>query len=188
MMREMDSAPSAPGLSPLRVLLTRDRIALRVREMGEQISRDFAGDPLIVVGVLKGAAVFLADLVRCLSVDATFDFVEVSSYGTGSTSSGVVRLLKDVSHDIGGRNVLLVEDILDTGLTLDYLRGSLLARHPRMLKTAVLLDKPSSHRLKIAADYVGFEIGNDFVVGYGLDLNERYRNLPDVCVLDFGSR
>lgn len=167
----------------LEVLYTRDQISKRVAEMGEEISRDFAGQKVVLVGVLKGATIFLADLARCISLDATFDFLSTSSYGKGHQQSGEVRLLKDVDHSVEGQNIILVEDILDTGLTLSYLRRVLSAHQPRSLKIAALLDKPARRIQKIDGDYIGFTIPNKFVVGYGLDYAERYRNLPDICVI-----
>ena len=137
----------------------------------------------MLVGVLKGAAVFLADLARRIEADCTFDFVAVSSYGKGTTSGGQVKLIKDLDESIEDKNVILVEDILDTGLTLSFLRKLLGQHHPRSLKLAALLDKPSRRLLPIEADYVGFEIPNHFVVGYGMDAAERYRNLPDIRLL-----
>jgi hypoxanthine phosphoribosyltransferase len=172
----------------LRVLIEQEKISARVRELAAQISRDFSGESVVLIGVLKGAAVFLADLARALTVDATFDFIAVASYGAASKTSGVVRLLKDVSDDIANQNVILVEDIVDTGLTLNYLRGLLADRGPRQLKIAVLLDKPSRRLLPIEADYTGFKIPDEFVVGYGLDLGERYRNLPEICVVEQGRK
>jgi hypoxanthine phosphoribosyltransferase len=178
----MVHAAPAPR-SALRVLITRQQIEARVRELAAEISRDFDEQSVVLVGVLKGAAVFLADLARSLELDATFDFIAVSSYGATSKSSGVVRLLKDVTDDLSGKNVVLVEDIVDTGLTLNYLRGLLADRGPRALRIAALLDKPSRRLMTIEADYTGFKIPDEFVVGYGLDFDERYRNLPDICVL-----
>lgn len=167
----------------LEVLFTRDQIAERVREMGAQITRDLAGEKLVMIGVLKGAAPFLADLARCVDVDATFDFVAVSSYGKSSRTSGAVKLIKDLDEPIEGKNVLVVEDILDTGITLTYLRKIFLQHHPKSLRIAALLDKPSRRIEKIDADYVGFAIPNLFVIGYGMDYAERYRNLPDICLM-----
>ncbi|MDE3200658.1 MAG: hypoxanthine phosphoribosyltransferase [Acidobacteriota bacterium] len=167
----------------LEVLYTRQQIAERVAAMGAQISHDLEGEKLVMVGVLKGAAPFLADLARAVTVDATFDFVAVSSYGSGQRSSGAVRLIKDLDHPIEGKNVLIVEDILDTGLTLAYLRKIFLNQHPKTLRIATLLDKPSRRIEKIEADYVGFSIPNLFVIGYGMDYAERYRNLPDICLM-----
>jgi hypoxanthine phosphoribosyltransferase len=165
-----------------RLLFSRDQIAQRVREMAAEISRDYAREPVILVGVLKGASVFLSDLARQIDLDATFDFISVASYG-GTQSTGEVRLNKDVDSSLAGRNVILVEDILDTGLTMTFLRKMFLARQPRSLKIAVLLDKRSRRLVPVEPDYLGFPIGDEFVVGYGMDLAERYRNLPDICVL-----
>ena len=167
----------------LEILYTRQQIADRIAEMGAKITRDLNGEPLIMVGVLKGAAPFLSDLARAVDLDATFDFVAVSSYGKGSRSSGAVKLIKDLDHPIEGKNVLIVEDILDTGLTLAYLRKIFLQHHPKTLRIAALLDKPSRRIEKIEADYTGFSIPNLFVVGYGMDYAERYRNLPDICLM-----
>jgi len=176
-----------------KVLITRQQIAQKVRELGAQISRDFDGESIIFVGVLKGAAIFLADLAREVQLDANFDFIGVSSYGNrpspnqelrhGWDSTGEVRLTKDVDHSLNGKNVIIVEDILDTGLTLTFLKKILGAHQPRALKLAALLDKPSRRKMPIEADYVGFKIEDHFVVGYGLDYAERYRNLPDICVI-----
>jgi hypoxanthine phosphoribosyltransferase len=144
-------------------------------------SRSPSASPM--VGVLKGAAPFLADLARTVQVDATFDFVATSSYGKGVRSSGAVKLIKDLDAPIEGKNVLVVEDILDTGLTLSYLRKFMMQQHPKTLRIATLLDKPSRRLEKIEADYVGFSIPNLFVIGYGMDYAERYRNLPDICLM-----
>jgi hypoxanthine phosphoribosyltransferase len=167
----------------LEVLYTRQQIAERVAELGAQITRDLNGEKVVLVGVLKGAAIFLSDLARALDVDATFDFVAVSSYGNGQRSSGAVKLIKDLDDPIEGKNVLVVEDILDTGLTLSYLRNFFLRQNPKSLRIATLLDKPSRRLEKIEADYVGFSIPNLFVIGYGMDYAERYRNLPDICLM-----
>lgn len=167
----------------LEVLFTRDRIRHRVAEMGRQIDRDYAGERIVLVGVLKGAAIFLADLARSISGDNTFDFVAVSSYGKEQHSTGAVKLIKDLDHPIEGKNVIIVEDILDTGLTLGFLRNLLEQHHPKTLRIAALLDKPSRRLIKIDADYVGFTIPNQFVIGYGMDFAERYRNLPDICLM-----
>jgi len=167
----------------LEVLLTREQIAERVRQMGEQITRDLAGEKLVMIGVLKGAAPFLADLARAVTVDTTFDFVAVKSYAKGRTSSGAVKLIKDVDEPLEGKNVLIVEDILDTGLTLTYLRKIFLQHHPKSLRIAALLDKPSRRIEQIEADYIGFSIPNLFVIGFGMDYAERYRNLPDICLM-----
>jgi hypoxanthine phosphoribosyltransferase len=167
----------------LEILYSRQQIAERVAEMGAQITQDMKGEKLVMVGVLKGAAPFLADLARAVQADATFDFVATSSYGQGQRTSGAVRLIKDLDHPIEGKNVLMVEDILDTGLTLSYLRKLFMQQRPKSLRIAVLLDKPSRRIEKIEADYIGFSIPNLFVIGYGMDYAERYRNLPDICVM-----
>ena len=169
--------------SKMEVLFSKDQIADRVHELGKQISADYAGQSIVLIGVLKGAAIFLADLARSIEVDNTFDFVAVSSYGKGQRSSGAVKLIKDLDEPIEGKNVLIVEDILDTGLTLSYLRKIFLQHHPKTLRIAALLDKPSRRLEKIEADYVGFSIPNLFVIGYGMDYAERYRNLPDICLM-----
>jgi hypoxanthine phosphoribosyltransferase len=167
----------------LQILLDRQRIAVRVAQIGEEISRDYAGESILLIGVLKGAAIFLADLARNITVDATFDFIAVSSYGKGHTTSGAVKVIKDVDTPIGGRHVILVEDILDTGLTLIFLRKLLEQHEPKTLRIAACLDKPARRLEKIEADYVGFRIPNHFVVGYGMDYGEQFRNLPDICLL-----
>jgi hypoxanthine phosphoribosyltransferase len=174
---------TAANYQGLEVLYTRQQIAERVAEMGAQITRDLNGEKLVMVGVLKGAAPFLADLARAVQVDATFDFVATSSYGHGSRSSGAVKLIKDLDQSIEGKNVLVVEDILDTGITLAYLRKIFLQQRPKMLRIATLLDKPSRRIEQIKPDYVGFSIPNLFVIGYGMDYAERYRNLPDICLM-----
>ena len=167
----------------LQVLYSQQQIADRVAELGARITRDLNGEPLIMIGVLKGAAVFLADLARAVQADTTFDFIAVSSYGNGQRSSGAVKLIKDLDHPIEGKNVLIVEDILDTGITLTYLRKILQEHHPKSLRIAALLDKPARRIEKIEADYIGFSIPNLFVIGYGMDYAERYRNLPDICLM-----
>lgn len=167
-----------------KVLISQEQIAARVAEMGQEISRDFAGQSVMLIGVLKGACLFLSDLAREISLDATFDFIAVSSYGTAKQSAGEVQLIKDVTGPLQNQNVILVEDILDTGLTLSFLKKLFEARQPKALKIAALLDKPSRRQRPIQADYVGFKIPDEFVVGYGLDYAERYRNLADICVLD----
>jgi hypoxanthine phosphoribosyltransferase len=167
----------------LKVLLSREQIATRVAELGRQITLEFSGEPVVLVGVLKGAAIFLSDLARRIELDSTFDFIAVSSYANQKQHSGEVKLLRDVDQSMEDRNIILVEDILDTGLTLTYLKKMLLARHPRAFRIAALLDKPSRRQQPIHADYTGFEIPDEFVVGYGMDYAERYRNLPDIYVL-----
>jgi hypoxanthine phosphoribosyltransferase len=170
----------------LRVLIGRERIAAKVAEMGQRISQDFAGEPIVLIGVLKGATVFLADLARQITLDVSFDFIAVSSYGNARQHSGEVKLVKDVERSMAGRNIILVEDILDTGLTLTFIQSMLRAHQPKSLKIAALLDKVSRRTEPIRGDYVGFEIPDEFVVGYGLDFAEHYRNLPDICVLESG--
>lgn len=177
----------------LKVLISRQDIAKRVSELGAQITNDFRGQPVNLVGVLKGAAIFLSDLARQVDLDATFDFIGVSSYGnrptptqelkSGWDSTGEVKLTKDVDQTLKDKNIILVEDILDTGLTMTYLKRLLQARQPRSLKVAALLDKPSRRKLPLEGDYVGFKIPDEFVVGYGLDYAEKYRNLADICVV-----
>jgi hypoxanthine phosphoribosyltransferase len=174
-----------PG-EKLTVLLPRARIARRVRELGRRISRDFRGENVLLVGVLKGACIFLADLSREITLDASFDFLAAASYGQSSESAGQVRLLKDLETSIEGRNVILVEDIVDTGVTLSYLAELLRQRKPKTLRIAVLVDKAGRRLRAIQPDYLGFRIPNYFVVGYGLDYAERYRNLKDICVVTTG--
>ena len=171
-------------MSDLKVLFTSEQISRRVRQIGQKITMDYAGEQVMLVGVLKGAAIFLSDLSRAIELDATFDFISVSSYGNAKQNSGEVKLLKDVDQSLEGKNVILVEDILDTGLTLSYLLRVLQQRKPKVLRIAALLDKPSRRVNEVRGDYVGFTIPNEFVVGYGLDYGERYRNLKDVCVLN----
>jgi hypoxanthine phosphoribosyltransferase len=162
----------------------REELEGRVRELGEEISRDYEGRDLLLVGVLKGAIFFLSDLMRHLSVPCEVDFMAVSSYGSSTDSSGVVRILKDLDAAIEGREVLIVEDIVDSGLTLSYLYRILSAREPASVRVCALLTKPARRTVELPIDYVGFEIPNEFVVGYGLDYGERYRNLPYVAVLE----
>jgi hypoxanthine phosphoribosyltransferase len=171
-----------------RVLIPEGKLQRRIAALAREISRDFHGEPVHLVGVLKGAVFFLADLARHLPGETSFDFIAVSSYGKQTQTSGQVRLTKDLDSSIEGRNVLLVEDILDTGLTLQYLVRVLDQRRPKRLRVAVLLDKTERRQVPVRGDFVGFQIPNEFVVGYGLDYAERYRNLKDVCVLSFGAR
>jgi hypoxanthine phosphoribosyltransferase len=167
----------------LRVLVSHSRIQKKIRALAHQIRKDFPGEPLLLVGVLKGAVMFLADLARQIPGEVTFDFIAVSSYGKDSRSSGQVKLNKDLDSSIEGKTVIVVEDILDTGLTLRYLLRILQQRKPKNLRVAVLLDKEERRLTDVKADYVGFAIPNEFVVGFGLDYAERYRNLPEVKVL-----
>jgi hypoxanthine phosphoribosyltransferase len=170
-------------MSEIKVLFTREQIATRVAEMGEQITKDFTGQTIIFVGILKGACIFLSDLARSVQLDATFDFISCSSYGKGARSIGEVKLIKDLDQSVQDKNVILVEDILDTGLTLSYLKKLLSAHQPRAMKVAALLDKPSRRVQPVKADYTGFEIPDHFVIGYGMDYAERYRNLPSIGIL-----
>ena len=166
-----------------QVLIDDDRLQDRIAELGSEISADYAGRDLLLVGVLKGAVFFMADLMRRLTMPCEIDFMAISSYGAATDSSGVVRILKDLDINIEGRNVLVVEDIIDSGLTLSYLVRSLQAREPASLDVCALLTKPQRRENDVDVRYVGFEIPNRFVVGYGLDFAERYRNLPYVAVL-----
>jgi hypoxanthine phosphoribosyltransferase len=166
------------------ILVQRDELEHRVRELAEEISRDYADRDLLLVGVLKGAVFFLSDLMRHLDVDCEVDFMAVSSYGSSTDSSGVVRILKDLDISIEGRHVLIVEDIVDSGLTLSYLLRTLRARNPDSLEVCALLTKPERRKVELPIRYVGFEIPNRFAIGYGLDHAERFRNLPFVAVLE----
>ncbi len=165
------------------ILYTETQIATRVAEMGAQISADYDGKPLVMVGVLNGAVFFLADLMRSIRVPVSMDLVAISSYGSYSSTSGVVRIMKDLDESVESKHVLIVEDIVDTGLTLNYLVDYMRARNPASVKVAAMLSKPSRHRVKVQLDYLGFEVPDEFVVGYGLDYAQRYRNLPVVAVL-----
>lgn len=165
------------------VLLKPEAIAQRVRELGEQISRDYKGKELIIIGILKGALPFMADLIREIKVPLRYDLMAVSSYGASTQSSGAVQIIKDIEMSIEDQHVLVVEDIIDTGLTLRYLLDNLKVRHPASIKTITLLDKPSRRKVDITPDYNGFTIPDRFVVGYGLDYSERYRQLPMIAVL-----
>ncbi len=168
----------------MRVLLTEEQIQQRVRELAREIGRDFLGKTPVLIGILKGSIYFLADLMRELDVDHEVDFISISSYASGVSSSGTVRMLKDLDHDITGRDVLVVEDIIDSGLSLSYLRKNLLSRNPRSLAVATLLAKEVPRERQIYVDYCGFEIGDDFVIGYGLDYAEHFRELPYVAVME----
>jgi hypoxanthine phosphoribosyltransferase len=167
-----------------KVLIDEQTLRARVAEMGAEISSDYAGKDILLVGVLKGAVFFMADLMRHLSIPCEVDFMAISSYGASTDSSGVVRILKDLDINIEGRHVLVVEDIIDSGLTLSYLMRTLEARAPASLQICALLTKPDRREIKVPVRYTGFEIPNEFVIGYGLDYAERYRNLPYVGVLD----
>lgn len=167
----------------LRVLLTEKELDAKVHELGRQISADYQGKNLLMVSVLKGSIVFMADLMRAISVPCEIDFMSVSSYGTGAKTSGVVKIIKDLDISLEGRELLIVEDILDSGLTLAYVRQMLLDRHPRSIRLCTLLDKPERRKADVYADYKGFDVPDEFVVGYGLDYAEKYRNLPYIGIL-----
>jgi hypoxanthine phosphoribosyltransferase len=165
------------------ILIDEDRLQERIRELGRELSADYEGRELLLVGVLKGAVFFMADLMRAISVSCEIDFMAISSYGASTDSSGVVRILKDLDLNIDGRHVLVVEDIIDSGLTLSYLLRNLESREPASLEICALLTKPARREIDVSVRYIGFEIPNRFVIGYGLDFAERYRNLPYVGVL-----
>ena len=165
------------------VLITSQEIEEKVREIGARITEDYRGENPLLIGVLRGAVVVMSDLMRNIDLQCELDFMDISSYGTGSSSSGVVRILKDLEEDITDRHVLIVEDIVDTGLTLSYLMRSLQARKPASLEICALLSKPSRRRADLEVRYLGFEVPDEFVVGYGLDYAGAYRNLPDICIL-----
>jgi hypoxanthine phosphoribosyltransferase len=179
--------PKGKGKESVRILISRTKLQRRITEMAREIRKDFPDEPLHLVGVLKGAVFFLTDLGKQISGDVSFDFIAVSSYGVGTHSSGQVRLTRDLDSSIEGKTVVVVEDILDTGMTLQYLLRVFEQRRPKRIRVAVLLDKPERRIAAVRADYVGFTIPNEFVVGYGLDYAERYRNLPDVGVLSLGT-
>lgn len=165
------------------VLLTAEEIKNKVAELGARISQDYAGKDLLLVSVLKGSVVFMADLMRAISIPAGIDFMAVSSYGTGAKTSGVVKIIKDIDIELEGKDLLIVEDILDSGKTLSYLKELLQGRGPASIRIATLLDKPARHQVEMEVDYIGFEVPDEFLVGYGLDYAERYRNLPYIGVL-----
>lgn len=166
-----------------RILISKEEIAKKVKELAVQINKDFEGETISLVCILKGASIFTADLVRELKGDVTIDFIAISSYGSGTESTGEVKLSQDLAKPIAGKNVIIVEDIIDSGLTLNYLKNLLLSRNPKCIKLCTILDKPERRKIDLLVDYVGFVIPNEFIVGYGLDYAELYRNLPDVCVL-----
>lgn len=167
-----------------RILLTKEEIAEKVRELGKQITRDYEGKTPVLVCILKGASVFFADLIREIELPMTLDFMAISSYGSATKTSGVVRILKDLDNDILGKDVIVVEDIVDSGVTLNYLKQILFQRGASSLRIATLLDKPARRKVKdLKVDYMCFDIPDAFVVGYGLDYDQKYRNLPDIGVL-----
>jgi hypoxanthine phosphoribosyltransferase len=170
-------------MSSLRVLISAEQIHARIQELGAQIDRDHPQGPVYLVGILKGACIFLADLARAMKTPARLEFIGISSYGRGKTSSGEVKLTKDLDVSVEGYEVIVVEDIVDSGITLSYLVQIFQQRRPKSLRIATLLDKPDRRQRPVKVDYAGFQIPDEFVVGYGLDYAEDYRNLPDVCVL-----
>ena len=167
----------------LKVLISEEELQTRIKELGKDITEDYKGKEIIVVSVLKGSIMFMADLLRRIDTHVEIDFMVVSSYGSGVVSTGAVKMLKDVFLSIEGKDVLIVEDILDTGKTLHYIKDYLAARKPSSIKICTLLDKPERREADIAADYVGFIVPDEFVIGYGLDFDEKYRNLPYIGVL-----
>ena len=169
--------------SIVRVLIDSETIRKRVRELGTAITADYRGTAPHLIAILKGASVFHADLIRAIDLSVSIDFIAVGSYGASIKSSGEVRILKDLDESVEGRDVLLVEDILDTGLTMHYLIQNLTSRRPKSLKVVTLLNKPAQRSVQVSADYVGFEVSDHFVVGYGLDFDQRYRNLPEIWIL-----
>ena len=165
-------------------MLKEEQIKEKVYELGKKIEEDFKGEDLLVVGILKGASVFVSDLIRCIDLDVNIDFMSVTSYGNSTESSGTVKILKDLDVDIEGKNVLIVEDIIDSGLTLSNLVAALKTRNPKSLKLCTLLDKPQRRKANIPVDYVGFVIEDKFIVGYGIDYAEKYRNLPYIGIVE----
>ncbi|MCD8480882.1 MAG: hypoxanthine phosphoribosyltransferase [Candidatus Cloacimonetes bacterium] len=165
------------------VLFDERRIQARIREIGQQINTDYEGKVPVVIGILKGGFIFLSDLVRAITIPVEIDFLAISSYGAGTSSSGIVKIRKDIDIDLAGRDVIIVEDIVDSGLSLQYIKDYIWKHKPASLRTCVLLDKPEAHKIETSFEYVGFEVGNEFVVGYGLDFGERYRNLPYIGIL-----
>ena len=174
------------SLDKLDVLLDHAALQSKIAEIARSIEADFEGEPVLLIGVLKGSLHFLSDLGRNLRIDSSVDFMQTSSYGSGKTSSGVVQIRKDLDINIEGLNVIIVEDIVDTGNTLVHLRELLTVRNPKSLKVAALLSKPDARKVEVPIEYIGFEIPNEFVVGYGLDYAEKYRNLPFIAILREG--
>ncbi|WP_427339290.1 hypoxanthine phosphoribosyltransferase [Caloranaerobacter sp. DY30410] len=166
-----------------QILIETDELQKRIKELGQEITKDYKDKDLVVICVLKGAVMFMSDLCKNIDLPLSMDFMAVSSYGSSTQSSGVVRILKDLDSSIEDKDVLIVEDIIDTGLTLSYLVENLKSRGPRSVKICTLLNKPERRKTEVKVDYIGFTIPDEFVVGYGLDFNERYRNLPYICVL-----
>lgn len=165
------------------IVMTAEEIHSKISEMGARISRDYAGKNPIIICILKGSAIFTADLARAIDIPVELDFMALSSYGSSTVSSGVVRIKKDIDADVSGRDIIIVEDIVDSGLTLKYINEYFQQHNPASVAICALLDKPNAHQTDLKIDYVGFEVGNDFVVGYGLDFNQKYRNLPYIGIL-----
>lgn len=166
-----------------RVLLSEEELRQRVRELGEEISKEYAGKEILMIGVLRGAVMFMADLARAITVPVMIDFMAVSSYGTSTSSSGIVRILKDLDEEVAGKHVLIVEDIIDSGLTLSYLVDNIKSRQPASVRICTLLNKPERRKVDLEVNYNGFVVPDEFVVGYGLDYAEKYRNLPFIGIL-----
>lgn len=165
-------------------MLSEEEIKAKVKELAQRIEKDYEGQDILLVGILKGASVFVADLMREIHLDVNIDFMSVSSYGSGTVSSGTVKILKDLDVDIEDKNVLIVEDIIDSGATLRNLYDTLMTRNPKSLRLCTLLDKPDRRKVQIDVDYVGFEIEDKFIVGYGIDYDEKYRNLPYIAIVE----
>lgn len=165
------------------VLISEEKLQQRIKELGQEITRDYDGKEILLIGVLKGACIFMTDLMKKIDSIVTIDFMAVSSYGASTESTGVVKIIKDLDTSIEGKEVLIIEDIIDTGLTLHYLYDNLKSRNPKSLKICTLLDKPERRKIEMKADYVGYEVPNKFIVGYGLDYQEKYRNLPYITCL-----
>lgn len=166
-----------------KILFTEEQLQKKVTELGNQIANDYKDKDLLVIGILKGSNIFMSDLVRKINIPLQMDFMDVSSYGNSTESTGVVRIIKDLECAIDGRDILIVEDIIDSGLTLRYLKDMLLSRNPRSVKICTLLDKPTRRKQQVEIDYLGFEVPDEFIVGYGIDYAEKYRNLPVVAIL-----
>ncbi|MGE9896583.1 hypoxanthine phosphoribosyltransferase [Anaerovoracaceae bacterium SGI.195] len=167
-----------------KILFTQEQIWERAKEMGDEISRDYEGEELIVIGTLKGAIIWMSDILKNLTLDTKIDFISASSYGSGTTSSGVVKITKDIHMDLFNRNVLIIEDIIDTGTTLKFLKDYIAERNPKSVKICTLLDKPSRRKADVQGDYIGFTVDDLFVIGYGLDYDQKFRNLPYISYLE----
>ncbi len=166
------------------VMITEEEILQKAKEIGRQITEDFRGEKIVMIGILRGAVLWMADLMKCVDLDMTIDFMAVSSYGAATKSSGVVKINKDLETDIDGKSIIVVEDIVDSGVTLNYLRGYFVSRGAKVVKICSLLDKPEGRRVDIDVDYIGFTVDDRFIVGYGLDYDQQYRNLPYITYLE----